>query len=194
MRETLAQPRKLEMIRIDLGLLAALGCALVLFSGCAVQKKPAIPWKTAVLVRPILPDKTASADEFIEIPDLRLEIPPPEPILVPRTGPARPRSLPAVSNRGAQTEKPQMPQIVPELSARESGALQRETQQYLSDAERNVAAASRKQLNPAQTDVVSKVRGFIADAREAAKVGDWSRARDLAKKAQVLSEELASSL
>jgi hypothetical protein len=38
------------------------------------------------------------------------------------------------------------------------------------------------------------VRSFISDAREAGRAGDWARARDLAKKAQVLSEELADSL
>jgi hypothetical protein len=49
-------------------------------------------------------------------------------------------------------------------------------------------------LSAAQRDLVSKIRGFIKDAREAAQITDWSRARSLAKKAQVLSEELASSL
>jgi len=51
-----------------------------------------------------------------------------------------------------------------------------------------------KTLSAAQTDLVSKIRGFINDARAAAQITDWSRARSLAKKAQVLSEELASSL
>jgi hypothetical protein len=49
-------------------------------------------------------------------------------------------------------------------------------------------------LNATQSDLASKVRGFLKDAREAAQIGDWSHARSLAKKAQVLSEELASSL
>jgi hypothetical protein len=49
-------------------------------------------------------------------------------------------------------------------------------------------------LNAAQSDLASKIRGFIKDAREAAQIADWSRARSLAKKAQVLSEELAGSL
>jgi hypothetical protein len=34
----------------------------------------------------------------------------------------------------------------------------------------------------------------MKDAREAAQITDWSRARSLAKKAQVLSEELIRSL
>jgi len=49
-------------------------------------------------------------------------------------------------------------------------------------------------LNAAQTDLVSKIRGFLMDAHEAAKVADWARARSLSKKAQVLSEELVASL
>jgi hypothetical protein len=51
-----------------------------------------------------------------------------------------------------------------------------------------------KNLNAAQSDLASKIRGFIKDAREAAQIADWSRARSLAKKAQVLSEGLADSL
>jgi hypothetical protein len=61
-------------------------------------------------------------------------------------------------------------------------------------AERNLAAAAGKSLNAMQSDVASKVRSFISDAREAGRAGDWVRARDLAKKAQVLSEELVGSL
>jgi hypothetical protein len=64
----------------------------------------------------------------------------------------------------------------------------------LNVAEHNLAAASGKPLNATQADLASKVRSFISDAREAGRSGDWTRARDLAKKAQVLSEELAASL
>jgi hypothetical protein len=49
-------------------------------------------------------------------------------------------------------------------------------------------------LNATQSDLVSKINGFLKYAREAAQAGDWSHARSLAKKAQVLSEELAASL
>jgi hypothetical protein len=80
------------------------------------------------------------------------------------------------------------------LSTQESTSLQRESNQSLSAAERNLAATSGKSLNAAQADLASKVRSFISDAREAGRAGDWARARDLAKKAQVLSEELDRSL
>jgi hypothetical protein len=38
------------------------------------------------------------------------------------------------------------------------------------------------------------VNSFLQESRGAAKDGDWTRAKNLAKKAQVLSEELADSL
>ncbi len=76
----------------------------------------------------------------------------------------------------------------------ESSTFRQETNQSLNNAERNLSTTNGKPLNAVQADLASKVRGFIADAREAARSGDWARARNLAKKAQALSEELAGSL
>jgi len=84
--------------------------------------------------------------------------------------------------------------IAPQLTPQESAVAQQQTNLSLSIAERNLGAAHGKNLNAAQSDLISKIRGFIKDAREAAQSADWSRARSLAKKAQVLSEELAGSL
>ncbi|HSC44329.1 MAG TPA: hypothetical protein VLC94_00800 [Candidatus Acidoferrum sp.] len=83
---------------------------------------------------------------------------------------------------------------MPDLTTQESASLQQETNESLNAAERNLKAASGKSLTAAQSDLASKVRSFISDAREAGHAGDWARARDLAKKAQVLSEQLADSL
>ena len=84
--------------------------------------------------------------------------------------------------------------IAPQLSPQESAVAQQQTTQSLSIAEKNLASARGKTMDATQSDLVSKIRGFIKDAREAAQIADWSRARSLAKKAQVLSEELAGSL
>jgi len=84
--------------------------------------------------------------------------------------------------------------IAPELTPQESAVAQQQTSQSLGIAEKNLESARGKNLNAAQADLVSKIRGFIKDAREAAQITDWSRARGLAKKAQVLSEELTGSL
>jgi hypothetical protein len=171
-----------------------LGSAAILASGCAARKKPSIPWSTAVLVRPVVPQQSPTIGAVEEpVPDLRLEIPPPLAPLAPRTVPARPRSATPPANPNAPAGKPDTPQIVPGLSTRESASLQRESDQSLSAAESNLAATAGKSLNAAQADLASKVRSFISDAREAGRAGDWTRARDLAKKAQVLSEELVGS-
>jgi hypothetical protein len=192
MRRDFAQLREV-IHNSGLGALAASACVLMMLSGCAAQQKRAIPWATAILARPVAPQNNAAGEEAA-VPDLEVSVPQPEPVLVPRSGPVRPRTSAPAANHEAHSEKLETPQIVPELSAKESSELQRETEQSLSDAERNVSAASQKTLNATQSDLASKVRGFITDAREAGKVGDWSRARDLAKKAQVLSQELANSL
>jgi outer membrane murein-binding lipoprotein Lpp len=176
-------------------LFGAVGSAAILLSGCAEQKKAAaIPWRTAVLVRPNVPQHPPETEDAEgSVPDLRLEIPPPAPLAM-RNGPARPRIVAPPTNQNGTAVKPETPQIVPELSTQESAALQRQTEQSMSAAERNLAATNGKSLNAVQSDLASKVRSFVSDAREAGKAGDWARARDLARKAQVLSEELAKNL
>ncbi len=195
MTETSAQPQPAMMrvpVRIFFGLF---GAAAILVSGCAARKKPTIPWSTAVLVRPVMPQLSSAPGDLEDpVPELKLEIPPPPPPLSTRTGPPRPRRIAPATNQNAAPEKTDNPQIVPELTTQESSALQREANQSLATAERNLAATAGKSLNATQSDLASKVRSFISDARDAGRAGDWERARDLAKKAQVLSEELAGSL
>jgi len=70
----------------------------------------------------------------------------------------------------------------------------RRTQEEISAAEKNIAAAHGKILTPAQQDLLEKIRGFLAQAREAMQAGEWVRAQNLAQKARVLSVELASLL
>lgn len=169
--------------------------AALLASGCAARRAPAIPWSTAVLVRPVVPPPASPAKVDADpVPDLRMEIPPPPPPLAARSVPARPRSITAAAPGTDHPDKLQPPQIVPELSSGELNALREETEASLAVAERNLAAASGRSLNSAQMDLVSKIRSFISDAREAARSGDWDRASSVAKKAEVLSQELGGSL
>ena len=169
----------------------------LLSSGCSIRKKPNIPWAKAVQVKPTLQARSTSASDVSDAaPDLQIVWPPLATILMPvRSGPVRPRvnSAPP-TNTGSEPEKAEAPKIAPQLSLQESTAAQQETNQSLNIAERNLVETRGKSLNPTQSDLVSKIRGFLKDAREAAQAGDWSRARSLAKKAQVLSEELAASL
>jgi hypothetical protein len=171
-----------------------LGCACCVLSGCSMRKRPSIPWATAVQVRPLPQAHSASGVSDEAIPELQLELAsfPISPIAV-RSSPPRPR-VPASSSTGTDAEKSGAPMISPQLTAQESAAAQQETNQSLAIAEKNLASTRGKKLNAAQADLASKIKGFLKDAREAAQTGDWSHARSLSKKAQVLSEELASSL
>jgi len=178
--------------RAFLGLLSSLA---LLLSGCAARRSQAIPWNTAGLVRPIVIEQT-SPPEIIEdpVPDLRLELPPPPAPLAAPGGPARPRSAASSANENARTERLDAPRIVPELSPQESVSLRRETDESLIAAERSLSTTKGKSLNAMQSDLASKVRSFMGDSREAGRAGDWARALNLAKKAQVLAEQLANSL
>ncbi len=113
-----------------------------------------------------------------------------------RTAPPRPHiaAPPSPTAAPVAEEKPEAPTIAVQLSKEEFAAAQQETSQSLDIAEKNLASAHNKRLNAAQSDLVSKIKGFLKDAREAAQAGDWARARNLAKKAQVLSEELVRSV
>jgi hypothetical protein len=175
-------------------------CALaVVFTGCAAQQTPKakrFPWATVNSVRPILPDPASSSDvaedDSLSEGDLAVP-PPPSPLAAIQSVPQRPRVLAPPSAQTAASQ-PEAPQIAPQLTAQETTAAQQQTTLSLSIAERNIAASQGKTLNATQLDLASKVRSFVAEARDAAHVGDWTRASSAAKKAQVLSEELARSL
>ncbi len=176
-------------------LLCCVGCGL---SGCSVRKQPSIEWGTAIKARPVIQERNtaASSDQEDSLPEVRFELPPfPGPLMTVRSAPPRPRNgTPPPSAPGHDSEKLGAPVIAPQLTAQESAVAQQQTNQSLGIAEKNLASVRGKRLNSAQSDLISKITGFIKDAREAAQIADWGRARGMAKKAQVLSEELAGSL
>ena len=172
-------------------------CVALVTSGCSARKRPAVSWATAVLVRPIVPSRPAltATDGAEPAPDLRLEFPPqPIRLVAVRNGPTRPRVAAPPTPEAEVAGKPEQPLIVPQLPPAEAQTLQEKMNQSVSAAERNLATTNGKNMNAIQVDLASKVRSFLADAREAARTGDLRRASNLAKKAQVLSEELAGSL
>jgi hypothetical protein len=180
--------------------LAGLCVSAVMFSGCAERrvkaKVKAFPWNTMAMAHPILPKTAGSPDDQAadSFPEFAFDVPPPPSPLVTVSGaPQRPHvpAAPAGQNNAAKFEPPQ---IVPQLTPQETQAAQQQTNLSLSIAERNIGAARGRTLNATQSDLASKVRSFITEAREAAHIGDWTRASNAAKKAQVLSEELARSL
>jgi hypothetical protein len=179
----------------------AISCMVVLFlsGGCAgrkVKAKP-FPWSTFAYTRPLGPSLTPTQGDENDDPlaDATLEIaPPPSGLVIARNAPARPRVPVVSSSQNDNDNKPEIPQIAPQLTPAEATAAQQQTSQSLSIAERNIGSAEGKSLNAKQQDLASKVRSFMAEAHDAANTGDWTRARAASKKAEVLSQELASSL
>lgn len=167
-------------------------------SGCADRQVKAkrFPWSTFAYTRPVAPPAvTEETDDSDLLADVALDVaPPPSTLVLARAVPSRPRVVSNPMASGENGSKPEVPQIAPQLTPGEANAAQQQTNQSVIVAERNLGSAEGKSLNPTQQDLASKVRSFLAEAREAAQGGDWTRARNAAKKAEVLSQELASSL
>jgi len=175
-------------------------CAALLICGCAERKATPVSWRGAGLSKPIVPATVTAPkprplpDESVDpVPELQLELPPPPPLLAVHTAPARPRVAPApVAENNA--DRPEAPVIAPQMSDAEAAAARQQMTSSITEAEKNLARSQGKNLNANQSDLAAKIKQFIGDAQSASREGDWTRARSLATKAQVLSEELASSL
>src|SRR5579864_5070812 len=123
------------------------------------------------------------------------ETPPPIPpaTTTPRAdAPPKPEVVP--KKPAAEPPRPPAPQITPQMSPGDEADLQKQTNQYVADAEKNLHRADGRDLNAIQRDMVEKIHGFLGQARDAIKTPDWTRARNLAQKAYLLSVELANSL
>jgi hypothetical protein len=170
--------------------------AALLLWGCAEQKITAPhPWPAMINVRPIIPepaDVSAAAEELA--PDLPWDFtPPPSSLSLPRQ-PARPQVSVRQPSEAADLAKPAAPSLAPELSEQEIAVAQSQMNDSVAIAQKNLEATKGRTLNPTQTDLASKVASFLRETKDAVRDGDWTRARNLAKKAQLLSEELAASL
>lgn len=64
------------------------------------------------------------------------------------------------------------------------------TNQMLSTTEQNLKKLEGRQLTSDQQNMVSQARQFMAQAKDAMNSGDYDRARTLAQKAELLSEDL----
>jgi hypothetical protein len=64
------------------------------------------------------------------------------------------------------------------------------TDQLLESTEDNLKKLADRQLTPTQQDMVSQIRQYMQQSKEAITAGDTERSRMLAQKAQLLSDEL----
>ncbi len=161
--------------------------------GCITKKPTGYRISPVVLASPVIP-RAATADPIDPPPDISSEIAEvPPPLTTPRSGPARPKVAAPPPAEPVIVEKPADPVIVPDLTSDELNIAKRDAQKSLDTAEANLAKTQGKPLNAAQQDVVSKIRGFMESSRDAMKASDWARARNLAKKAEVLSREVVEN-
>jgi len=171
--------------------------AALVLQGCAAKQVHVRPWTAAIAVRPNLPSTTSEnpqASLAVDAPELSVELPSLLSPLGSNKQPTRPRVPVQLAPETAEAHKAAAPSLEPELSQQELAAAQQQLNQSTAIAQRNLNAAKGRSLNPTQSDLTSKVAAFLQESKEAAHAGDWTRARNLAKKAQVLSEELAASL
>lgn len=108
--------------------------------------------------------------------------------------PAEPVHTVAPAHKPETTPRPVAPQISQQISPADEAAYKQKTNGALTIAESNLRQTEGKQLNSSQRDMVEKIEGFVSQSREALAGSDWTRAQNLAKKAEVLSNELVSSL
>ena len=172
----------------------ALVCACVAgIGGCYTRRTPVKPVVDFIApVRPMVPRPHGTILQ--SPPDLESAPPEAPEIAKDNAQPAKPHVTAPVVQEPAETEKPVEPTIAPEVTTEEMVTAKAATQQSLDIAEKGLSLAQGKKLNATQADLASKVRGFADNAREAMRSGDWDRAKNLAKKAELLSQQLTASL
>jgi type VI protein secretion system component VasK len=67
---------------------------------------------------------------------------------------------------------------------------QHDTDEMLGETNTNLKKIADRQLTPSQQDMLSQIRQFMDQSKTAVEAGDLDRARTLAWKAELLSEEL----
>jgi hypothetical protein len=171
--------------------------ALVFLPGCAEKQVRVRPWAASVNVRPNVPVPVPGYQPHYmddSAPDLAWDFPPPPSSLTLARQPARPRVPAQQPAESIESRQPTAPSLAPELSPQEIAAAQSQMNESVAIAQKNLDAAKGRTLSATQSDLASKVTSFLQESKDAARDGDWTRARNLAKKAQVLSEELSALL
>lgn len=81
-------------------------------------------------------------------------------------------------------------QIVPGMTPAKALREQQESEQWLGSADVQLKQLEERKLSPQQQETMGQIRNYMNGARGALKEGDVSRARTLAEKAYLLSDDL----
>jgi hypothetical protein len=100
--------------------------------------------------------------------------------------PSGPRKI--VVHQGGATEP--VAQIMPGISQEEASRQRQTAEQLLASTESNLKLLAARTLNATQQETVAQIRNYMDGARSALTDGDTQRARTLALKAHLLSDDL----
>jgi len=81
-------------------------------------------------------------------------------------------------------------QLAPGLTEEQARQQRQRTEALLDSTESNLRQLAQRTLNQNQQDTIAQIRNYMAGARSALKDGDPQRARTLAFKARLLSDDL----
>src|ERR1700693_1345975 len=81
-------------------------------------------------------------------------------------------------------------QLAPSVTDQQASQQRQNTTQLLAATDANLNTISASQLTSSQQDMVNQIRNYVQQAKEAEKAGDLQRARNLAFKAQLLSDDV----
>jgi hypothetical protein len=92
--------------------------------------------------------------------------------------------------RNGSTTDPSV-DISPGVSPQQASQQRDKTTWLLGKTDENLRTLASRQLNPAQQDTVDQIKRYVEESQTATKNGDLQRAYTLAKKARILSRDLA---
>ena len=81
-------------------------------------------------------------------------------------------------------------QLAPSVTDQQASQQRQSTAQLLAATDANLTKISARQLTSSQQDMVNQIRNYMQQAKTAESAGDLQRARNLAFKAQLLSDEV----
>jgi len=203
-------------LRLKTVLLSAAFIVLV-FSGCS-QKKPVlvVPKERPIAGAPT-PTPTPAVQESSASPtpeptpeatpavaEQTQATPPKKKHHIPKPSPAVKSSPEVVAQANpkkneppaeAKTAEPKATPglIAPTISASDAARDQTAAEQLLRNTETNLNNIGKRQLSSDEDAVVAQIRNFITQSRQALKDNDPARARNLALKANLLSNDLTKS-
>ena len=81
-------------------------------------------------------------------------------------------------------------QLAPSVTDQQASQQRQSTAQLLAATDANLNKISARQLTSSQQDMVTQIRNYVQQAKAAENAGDLQRARNLAFKAQLLSDDV----